>query len=66
MISDFSQCGPLSITLNSLINLGWKGAEWVFMHWHRSSVAILDTTAAVKKKIKQLIVDFINRHSSAS
>ena len=32
MISEFSQCGPLSITLNSLINLGWKGVECVFMH----------------------------------
>lgn len=49
MISDFSQCGPLSITLNSLINLGWKGVEWVSMHWHRSSVVVLDTTAALHR-----------------
>lgn len=46
MISEFSQCGPLSITVSSLINLGLKGVEWVFMHWHRSSELILDKTAA--------------------
>lgn len=46
MISEWSQCGPLSITLSSLIYLGWKGVECVFMHWHRSSVLILDRTAA--------------------
>lgn len=50
MISEFSQCGPLSITRNSLINLGWKGVECIFMHWHRSSEVILDRTAAVKKE----------------
>ena len=27
MISEFSQCGPLSITVSSLINLGLKGVE---------------------------------------
>lgn len=50
MISEFSQCGPLSITLSSLIYLGWKGAECVAIHWHRSSVLILDTDAAMKTK----------------
>lgn len=49
MISEFSQCGPLSITLISLISLGLKGLECVLMHWHRSSAVILDTTAAVKE-----------------
>lgn len=49
MISEFSQCGPLSITLSSLIYLGWKGVEWVLMHWHRSSELTLVRTAAVEK-----------------
>lgn len=49
MISEFSQCGPLSITRNSLINLGWKGVECIFMHWHRSSEVILDRTAALHR-----------------
>lgn len=40
MISTFLQWGPLGVSFTSWMDLGRMNAEWVLMHWHRSSFAI--------------------------
>lgn len=50
MTSTFLQWGPLCVSFTSWMALGGMNLEWVAMHWHRSSVAILGRVLPVSRK----------------